>query len=84
MNIKLFRWDRALELALQHKTHVDTVLGYRQRHMKQMGKEEKEQKFIELSQSVEVDWQAIKRKIAKEKAHESGQPLQQQAPPPDE
>ena len=29
MNIKLFRWDRALELALQHKTHVDTVLAYR-------------------------------------------------------
>lgn len=52
MNIKLFRWDRALELALQHKTHVDTVLAYRQRYMKQLGKEEKEQKFIELSQSV--------------------------------
>jgi len=31
LNIKLFRWDRALELAQQHKQHVDTVLWYRQR-----------------------------------------------------
>ena len=28
LNIKLFNWSRALELAVQHKTHVDTVLGY--------------------------------------------------------
>lgn len=29
MNIKLFRWDRALDLAQQYKQHVDTVLWYR-------------------------------------------------------
>ena len=32
MNIRLFRWTRALNLAEQYKSHVDTVLGYRQ-HM---------------------------------------------------
>ncbi len=31
LNIKLFRWDRALDLAEQHNQHVDTVLWYRQR-----------------------------------------------------
>ena len=30
MNIRLFKWERALELAAQHKMHVDTVLAYRQ------------------------------------------------------
>lgn len=29
MNIKLFRWERALDIAVQHKTHVDTVVAYR-------------------------------------------------------
>lgn len=31
MNIKLFRWDRALDLAQQYNQHVDTVLWYRHR-----------------------------------------------------
>ena len=30
MNIKLFRWERALDLAVKHKTHIDTVVGFRQ------------------------------------------------------
>lgn len=29
LNIKLYRWEKALDLALQNKTHVDTVVGYR-------------------------------------------------------
>lgn len=33
MNIRLFRWERALDLAVRNKTHVDTVLAYRQRYM---------------------------------------------------
>merc|ERR1712224_947144 len=28
LNIKLFNWERALDLALRHNVHVDTVLGY--------------------------------------------------------
>ncbi len=31
LNIKLFRWERALALAQQANVHVDTVLWYRQR-----------------------------------------------------
>lgn len=30
MNIKLFRWERALDLAAKYKTHIDTVVGFRQ------------------------------------------------------
>lgn len=29
LNVKLFRWDRALDLAQQYKQHIDTVLWYR-------------------------------------------------------
>lgn len=31
LNVKLFRWQRALELAQKHRQHVDTVLLYRSR-----------------------------------------------------
>ena len=65
MNIKLFRWDRALELAMQHKTHVDTVVAYRIRYMENLGKEEKEKKFLELRGKMDIDWNAIKLKIKK-------------------
>ena len=30
MNIKLFRWERALDLAVKYNTHLDTVVGFRQ------------------------------------------------------
>ena len=33
MNIRQFKWGRALDLAVEHKTHVDTVLGYRQKYL---------------------------------------------------
>ena len=33
MNIKMYKWDRALEIAVQNKTHVDTVVAYRQRYL---------------------------------------------------
>ena len=29
LNIYLHQWERALDLAVKHKTHVDTVLAYR-------------------------------------------------------
>jgi intraflagellar transport protein 80 len=29
LNIKLYKWDRALEIAVENRTHVDTVIAYR-------------------------------------------------------
>mmetsp|Transcript_32401 Transcript_32401/g.30905 ORF Transcript_32401/g.30905 Transcript_32401/m.30905 type:complete len:777 (-) Transcript_32401:82-2412(-) len=66
LNISLFRWNRALELAVKHKSHVDTVLGYRQRHLDEFGKTEKNAKFIQYSGQVTVDWEAINAKEQKE------------------
>lgn len=50
--IRLFRWSRALELAVQHKTHVDTVLGYRQTFLRASGKEETDKRYLQLASEV--------------------------------
>merc|ERR1712039_1155037 len=79
MNIRLHRWTDALELALKHQTHVDTVLAYRQQHLSQMKHMETNEQFKQWAQQVEVDWDTVKKKIAMEKETEvrntsSGEP----------
>lgn len=41
------RWERALEIALNNKVHVNTVLAYRKRYLESIGKEEWIPKFKE-------------------------------------
>jgi len=65
--IRMHRWSDALELALKHQTHVDTVLAYRARHLTQMNHVETNDQFKQWSQQVEVDWDTVKKKIALEK-----------------
>ena len=38
---------RALELAVKHKTHVDTVLAYRQKYLQDFGLEESDNVFLQ-------------------------------------
>ena len=71
MNIKLFKWERALEIAVHNKTHVDTVLAYRQRYLQQQGKKESNEKFLQLGEKVEINWETIKEKIKKDKEGEA-------------
>uniref|UniRef100_A0A914WZA1 Uncharacterized protein n=2 Tax=Plectus sambesii TaxID=2011161 RepID=A0A914WZA1_9BILA len=66
LNITLFRWDRALELATKHKMHVDTVLGYRQRYLEEFEKKETHPKFLQYASEVEVDWDTINERITAE------------------
>jgi len=67
MNIRLHRWNDALELALKHQTHVDTVLAYRAQHLQQMKHVETNDQFKQWATQVEVDWETVKKKIAMEK-----------------
>ncbi|EER15038.1 conserved hypothetical protein [Perkinsus marinus ATCC 50983] len=69
-NIWLHRWEAALDLAVQHRTHVDTVLAYRMRHLEAMKHSENNEKFKRYAAEVPVDWQSVKAKIAREKAEE--------------
>jgi len=43
---------RALELAVKHKTHIDTVLAYRQRYLHNFDKKETNKHFKQYSESV--------------------------------
>jgi intraflagellar transport protein 80 len=70
LNIRLFRWHRALEIAVDNRTHVDTVLAYRQRYLKQFGREEKDARFLQYAQQVSIDWEAIQAKKKAEKDKE--------------
>lgn len=70
MNIRLFRWGRALELAVNQRSHVDTVLAYRQRYLESMGREENDPRFLQYSQQVKIDWDTINAKKAKEREEE--------------
>ena len=54
LNINLFRWDKALNLATTHKIHVDTVLFYRKKYLDGANLEETNAKFTELAKDVRI------------------------------
>lgn len=70
INIDLFSWERALELAVKHKTHVDTVLAFRQRFLQKFGRKEANKRFLQYAEGVEVDWEKIQVKIEMELSKE--------------
>lgn len=74
LNIQLYNWDRALELAVKHKTHVDTVLGYRQKYLKRFDRKENNKRFTQYSEGIEVDWDKIQSKIEMEYQKERERP----------
>ena len=71
MNIKLYKWDRALDIALQNKTHVDTVIAYRKRFLQMQKKEEDIDKFKQYNQEFDADWETVKAKIRSDKDREA-------------
>jgi intraflagellar transport protein 80 len=54
LNIKLFNFERALDLAQQYKQHQDTVLYYRQQYLRAGNQQESNPRFMQLSESVSV------------------------------
>jgi hypothetical protein len=44
--------NRALELAVKHKTHVDTVLAFRQKYLDNFGRKETNKRFLQYAQGV--------------------------------
>lgn len=45
-------FHRALELAVKHKTHVDTVLAFRQKCLENFGRKETNKRFVQYAQGV--------------------------------
>ncbi|GAB5361091.1 hypothetical protein AAMO2058_000684800 [Amorphochlora amoebiformis] len=66
LNMRLFRWKRALEIARKYQqrgiSHVDTVLGYRERYLMSFHKEEEDKEFVELRGKIRVNWSTIESK----------------------
>ena len=46
--------NRALDLAVKHKTHVDTVVAYRQRYLDNFDKKETNRRFMQYAEGVRV------------------------------
>jgi intraflagellar transport protein 80 len=68
MNVRLFKWQRALELAINHKQHIDTVLFYRKKFLD--GKEETDTRFKQYFSEVELDEEALLAKREQEREQE--------------
>jgi intraflagellar transport protein 80 len=54
MWIDLFNWDRALELAIKYKTHIDTVLFYRSKYLRALEIQETNKTFIKCAEEVSI------------------------------
>lgn len=52
LNIQLYRWGRALDIAMKFKSHVDTVLAYRQKYLVDFGKSENLPKMVQIASQV--------------------------------
>lgn len=67
LNMQLFNWERALELAVKYKTHVDTVLAFRQKYLKELGCKETVTKLQQYSDKITIDWEKVDAKVALER-----------------
>ena len=56
MNLRLFRFSRALTLATKHRSHVDTVLAYRSKFLQSFDKSESDKSFLQVSNQVCMAW----------------------------
>ena len=70
MNIRLFRWTRALELAITHKSHVDTVLYYRKQFLAAHNRSEEEPRFKQYFDEITIDEEKIQAKKEAEREAE--------------
>ncbi|KAG8180211.1 hypothetical protein JTE90_016488 [Oedothorax gibbosus] len=65
LNLRLFKWDRALELA-KNGNHVDTVLAFRKKYLEDLNIVEDKTTFLQLAKEVEVNWNSVNEKIEEE------------------
>nr|CAH7751636.1 unnamed protein product [Callosobruchus chinensis] len=65
-NVTLHNWTRALDLAVKHKTHIDTVLYLRKKYLEGLGKTENNNKFSNLNDTIQIDTEKIEQKMENE------------------
>ena len=52
LNLNTYQWERALQLAAKHNTHIDTVIMYRKRYLHRFQKQETMKLFEEYYKKV--------------------------------
>lgn len=52
MNLNIYNWNRALDLALKHKLHVDVVMFKRRLYLEELGKDENNEAFLKITGKV--------------------------------
>jgi intraflagellar transport protein 80 len=73
LNVRLFKWDRALDLAVKNKKHIDIVCWYRQKYLKEFGRDENMDSFKKYKAEYgDLDDDAIKAKKDEAKESELG------------
>jgi len=65
LNLQMFSFERALDLATKHNTDIDIVLTARRQYLQQFGWSETIPRFIESVRKVDVDGDAIEEKFIK-------------------
>jgi intraflagellar transport protein 80 len=66
LNIRLFRWERALNLALEKKDYIDLVLMQRKQHLHLRKQEETLEIFLKWQGKIPIEKEAIDAKIKQE------------------
>ncbi|KAK2191278.1 hypothetical protein NP493_56g04017 [Ridgeia piscesae] len=74
LNIQLYNWDRALELAVKNRTHVDTVMAYRKKYLDKFDKTETHPQFLQYKDEITIDWEKIRTKMETEYQNEQERP----------
>ena len=57
MDVDVHLVPRALELAVKHKTHVDTVLAYRQKFLQKLGRKGPRKWFLQYGEG--LGWNSL-------------------------
>ena len=70
LNMRLFRWRRALEVAIDYRTHIDTVMAFRGKYLENGNKAETIDLFIKYQDEVDINWSVIEEKCRQELENE--------------
>ncbi|KAL6734894.1 hypothetical protein Aduo_005385 [Ancylostoma duodenale] len=70
LNIIMLRWSRALDIAVKHNQFLEVVIGYRQRYLEKLGREESDEKFLRYKGEVEIDFNHIREVMDEAEAAE--------------
>eukprot|EP01083_Nonionella_stella_P059430 155478_1 len=66
LNLRLLKFERALQIAVDHNTHLETVIGMRNKYLQEIQKEENIELFVKYNNEIEINWSAIEDKCRHE------------------